>query len=785
LARDGERVLVLQPTKELIDKTIQNELLSAKGPPRHHVFHGDNVDGAVASAITTHFNAADAEGQIVFATHAVLSYVPYWANKRDWHVFIDEELQVVRHNCHQLPRTHSIITDHIELEPYNSIYGRVMVRDLEELREKGRNRDEDELLGQVAEVSRTLTNPRWDSFINTEHFEKLKNGQSKRLSVHSILKPSVIEGFGSVLIAGANFQESQQYRLWSDEGIRFKEDTEFVADLRFQSHPNGHLIDIYLAMENPWSKKRREIVGGDGQDNNLLRITRASTTLFGNAAFVWQANKAVPDNLFGPNAERLPNKPHGLNSYAGIHNIAFLSALNPAPEHFRFLETLGLSGEDVRDAVYHATAYQAVMRISIRDTNNPDRKIIVVPDRALAEYLQSRFPGSGIHKLDCGIVEDAKPRKSGRPRKHRSNKVRVAEQRARAKAETLRILNEQISLSFAPDHSAGGLQSGCAEKGIEPYTNFGTPACSGSLYPAKTSSVAIGYLHDDGDSEFFVTALKAFSRHSRDSKDGYALISPSVFDPGKVKDTKRGLDNIVYTRHLWLDFEDGDLTPEELAALFPNVRLVVMNSFHHRSDKPRFRAVFLTDRPLTKEAYELLFDNVARKIEEAEYCVNRKKKTGKRTSTGIRQAGLDWSKRTPASLFYLPSQAADPSQSFFIDFNGPERQILNPLPWIEHSLVPVVPPHDLPTLWESDGTEINEALVQEATNVWRQSTLFPGEGNARFWQFALALGRAGRNLNQIQSTLQAEAQFGRSPKKRRAQVKSIINSLRQTRRKAI
>jgi hypothetical protein len=88
-------------------------------------------------------------------------------------------------------------------------------------------------------------------------------------------------------------------------------------------------------------------------------------------------------------------------------------------------------------------------------------------------------------------------------------------------------------------------------------------------------------------------------------------------------------------------------------------------------------------------------------------------------------------------------------------------------------------------LWESDGTEINEALVQEATNVWRQSTLFPGEGNARFWQFALALGRAGRNLNQIQSTLQAEAQFGRSPKKRRAQVKSIINSLRQTRRKAI
>jgi hypothetical protein len=52
-------------------------------PPRYHVYHGNNVQGAVAGAITEHFNNTDDEGQVVFATHAVLSYVPYWANKRE------------------------------------------------------------------------------------------------------------------------------------------------------------------------------------------------------------------------------------------------------------------------------------------------------------------------------------------------------------------------------------------------------------------------------------------------------------------------------------------------------------------------------------------------------------------------------------------------------------------------------------------------------------------------------------------------------------------------------
>ena len=415
LARSGERVLVLQPTKELIERTVRDELLAKPKPPRNHVFHSDVVDGPVASAITNHFKDARPDGQIVFATHAVLPFVGYWAGKSDWHVLIDEELQVLSHHQHQIPHTHPIITDHIELRPYNAIYSRVVVGDMDELRQKGRNRDEDELLGHVAELIKTLTNLHRELFVNAEQYEKLRNGVCKRLSVHSYLKPSVIRGFGSVFIAGANFQDTAQYRLWSGMGLRFKEDQAFAAGLRFQSHQNGGLIEIHYGLESPWSKKRRN--GGIGEfgkeESNLVRIAHAAGRVFGNSPFVWQANKDVPDGLFTtPTAERLPNKPHGLNRYAEVNNIVVLSALNPAPDHFKFLETLGLTGADVRTAAYHAAAYQAVMRTSIREPVNRERKTIVVPDQPLAEYLQENFPAHVSINLNAGIIEDTTPPES-------------------------------------------------------------------------------------------------------------------------------------------------------------------------------------------------------------------------------------------------------------------------------------------------------------------------------------------------------------------------------------
>src|SRR5215203_3479853 len=82
LARLGQKVLFVQPTKHLITKTIEGELqpLNPNYPVR--AIHSDTVDGVVAE-IVAHFEDPAPNGEIVFITHAAFMLVPYFQNRRD------------------------------------------------------------------------------------------------------------------------------------------------------------------------------------------------------------------------------------------------------------------------------------------------------------------------------------------------------------------------------------------------------------------------------------------------------------------------------------------------------------------------------------------------------------------------------------------------------------------------------------------------------------------------------------------------------------------------------
>jgi superfamily II DNA or RNA helicase len=86
LARRGRRVIIGQPTRDLIDKTVEEELGSRHSPPPYKVLHGGTVgEGSVAKAIVQLFKQPSTT-QIVFTTHAALPVVPYWENASDWDV---------------------------------------------------------------------------------------------------------------------------------------------------------------------------------------------------------------------------------------------------------------------------------------------------------------------------------------------------------------------------------------------------------------------------------------------------------------------------------------------------------------------------------------------------------------------------------------------------------------------------------------------------------------------------------------------------------------------------
>ncbi len=367
LAHAGQRVIVLQPTHELIDKTVEEELDARTTLPLYRVFHGGTVrEGTVAKALIRFLKDPPDGGHIVFNTHALLPVVPFWPNKAGYELMVGEELPAFRYRAHRIPHNHSFITGSIDIEPVNAMYGRVNVVD-EELAEIGRNKDGDDLFEVIAETVRIITNPHWDTFVNLEQYEKLRSGKIKRLAFHSILGPSVVEGFGSVFMTSANFRDTPICRLWSEKGVEFQEAKQFSEALRFTQHPNGNPLTIHYASDHAWSRKRLQATAGPDGRIAFDLMVEAAKRLFEGSSFVWQANKSQAANPFGENAFRLPNKPHGLNSFLHVNDIPFLSALNPTTDHFRFLETQGLTGSEVRRAVYHSAAYQSVMRTSLRD----------------------------------------------------------------------------------------------------------------------------------------------------------------------------------------------------------------------------------------------------------------------------------------------------------------------------------------------------------------------------------------------------------------------------------
>jgi hypothetical protein len=317
------------------------------------------------------------------------------------------------------------------------------------------------------------------------------------------------------------------------------------------------------------------------------------------------------------------------------------------------------------------------------------------------------------------------------------------------------------------------------ENSIGLYTHFVTQAdVHGTVFGNKESNTDPQYL-SGGNTELFLEFLEHLHQRTVESKDANALISPATFDPNHPKaegKTKRGLHNIVAMRHLWMDCEDGDLPPEKIAELFPLTRIAVFNTYSHTSENPRFRVVIPFDKPISAEDYIALYDNIVAKIVDAGYGVGK--------SRGGNRSGLDVSKKSPTSLFYLACQAANPSDSFFQDYDDGKRKILEPMTWIDNTVIHFREANAQKHVQWTAPREIDQAAVEKATMIWRESPKYPREGDTRFFNYAISLRSAGMSLNDIERKLQDEAGFGRSPGERRAQIPSIMKTLRQSLKKS-
>ncbi|RWD36106.1 hypothetical protein [Mesorhizobium sp.] len=735
-----------------------------------------SLDGCEERSVTSRLVAKLREptngGELVFITHEGWKLLPY-VGKLDWTLIVDEA-----------PAIHSsfdpLIDDDLRQlinqavflpSPYEGLKCFSVSKSPERVLTSDKHTVNGSKIHKLA----------WEAFskkalvlVPDTSVEALQSPDSegRKFQAFSLLTPEVVKPFKSVLMLSANFESTLPFHLWSRHGARFVEDKELASRLRFQKH-DGRRATISYVIEADWSKQIQDREVGDGSGCTIhARVVEKVSEFFGTDQFLWVANNRFGDGLFAANenATRLPNVSHGLNEYQKFNNVVFLSALNPSPPEFSYFKKLGLTEKQAKAARFHEAVYQGIMRCSLRSQDDPRPVQIVVMDRATATYLHQLLPGSIVQKLDW-IPADATNRKqAGRPKEHVDATARKRASRSRQK--TIKAHDGFVTRADAlvlSDHFAS---NGSHEIPIESIGENVTKWFWGMQFQSITAAVADDVFWFETLSEF-VDDLRRLAGQRVATKERCRLIGPAYYNREKAAETDRGNANIEFLRGIWLDNDGGGISPVDVSDLFPELKMVIFNSFSSTEAKPRFRVFIPTTTVFSVHTHDTIMRGIWNRLHKAGFEADRVSEA----VDGRRFHGFDWSKRPATSLFYLPCQAADPAGNIFLEFLSGERRPLEPIGWIKkYHREPETLTERAVDDW-SDAS-VDWAKLDAATAAWRNAPKTPGNGNRDFFKLGLSLKAAGLSQSGIEAQLWEEAIFARSPTKRRRQIPSVIRSLK-------
>ncbi len=808
LATAGYKVAIIQPTVGLINATITEELLRLS-PVRYRAVHSGMQDcsGRVVSVLSDHLRTTPAGGELLFITHSALLSLPYWHDRASWTVIVDEIPAVEDHEQLDITDTHGLITDLLDDEAYDESYCRLTPVDnaaLQQFKRISTNVNKDVVYNVFRNLASKLVSQHWDVYALDSQYRGLVNRERDRFSLltYSVLKPSVFKDFANVIIAGACFEDSLLYLLWSaDPDVVFAPYRR--VKLRYTAHTRGELIDVYFGVEGNWSKGVRDRLQDD--QPILERLVLSTIEVTAGEPLAYMANKDSGEDLFAGVGTQLPNSPHGLNTFQDFRHVAILSALNPTPAHFRFLQKRGVSPDEVRTALFRQAAYQGLMRIAIRNPADDRRKTVVVPDLDTAVWVADLFAGCRVRRLPDfdGVVGS----RSGRKAKHINGAARQREHNRSKKLEAIAAINiadelseklppiSSIDLSDVSSYNVKDFRQLIQE---EPMTSHGT------YFESKYSSEAMALAYHSSDDEF-IAALSALARQTIPNKESALLISPATYDPdlGGSSSTKRGLANVQYVRGLWFDFDGGDLTPEEFARIFWRFRVVAWNTFRSTSEQPRWRAYIPTTHAMPPAIHKAILLRMIEWLRESGYEEEAPKAKRGRPRVDMKKHGLDLSKINAASMFYLPARAQDPTASFFKDFNDGRRMALNPYDWatrclgygdpdplpepVEPATTPSrsIPPSTASPALRAMRAALEAKIVQDpevkrarkveaAIAGWRENGSQAGQGRTQLWSLAQTLQAAGLDRHEGERILHAEVYSAHNPGERRAEIKGLV-----------
>lgn len=768
MVENEKNVLIIQPIQKLIDQTVEN--IKKEAPSIEvKVITQETISSeqTVGGALTEYLKQPYYEAHVLIITWTAFVSLPFAAKKYNWNVLVDEIPQ-----CHLFyenaeAQKHNIVTNHVVARQTSSSYSQLEVKKHSQLRKIAINKKTNVVFEDYKSLARTLISDNWNSFVSTADFADLINNPASdcRLTVYSILKPSIFAGYESVVIAGALFKDSLFYHAFTKQGVQFIERWSLKGSLKYTEHQNGHLARFLYCTNKLWSKTYRN----QNDKVTLNTIVDGSFKAMNDKEFIWAANNDIIDNkLFGQAFEdkRLPNYAHGLNAFTSYDNVIYLTASNLKADQSKFLEEhLSVDREAINIGVHFHAAYQTVLRSSLRNPDSLEHKTIFVPDYFTASRLHSCFPNSTLEMVDFGLDQTVK--KAGRIRIHASDTDKVKKHRLRRSLQLLEPWFAETGVSLVPTDD-------CNENTLL-KDNIVT-IFRASVFTSKKSKNTAYWVVTETLEEFEYL-LEYRSREMVLEKEKNLLFSPALFDPSLAVDTNRGFANVVMTTSIWLDFDGGDLLPDEFAGMFPSLRMTIYNTYSSTKEKLRYRVYIPANGIISPSEYKDISASILDTVRSNGYV-----DTIANDCSEQKAHGIDMGKLGPASLFYLPCQPKDSNGQFFKIYKDDGRVPLNVEEWVYQSVATVDADSsvDLPSFvpdYESMSESRREVRVRSAIEKWHIQCCKEGNGNEAFFDLVCGLEYAGCELCEIEQILYEQAKYAIHPNQRLLDIPRIMKRL--------
>lgn len=217
----------------------------------------------------------------------------------------------------------------------------------------------------------------------------------------SVLKPSIHNPDNPPIIVGANAKDRLMYKIWSDQ-VEFRE-PEFIVTKEFLKKKMAQARILYFSNQKMTGERFKKL--------NQQRIADAVADQI---AIDFPKRK----HIFGLNKKRFTKKPHswkhegttgtrvqlvphGQNGFADYDMAVYVAAQYHDPATYKMLESVyGISGDEVTRDFTYERLYQFLMRINARVEECEDGFVVIVPDKAAAEFTSDHFGGASIEFYD-------------------------------------------------------------------------------------------------------------------------------------------------------------------------------------------------------------------------------------------------------------------------------------------------------------------------------------------------------------------------------------------------